>query len=184
MQLRKTKLLLFVSGLIALLAWTENVQVISLSSKDLKIVPKGFLYEDQVFSGVIYDFHSTGMLSALTFVVRSQKHGPEIQWYSSGQKFIQRQFYFGEQAGVHYSWYENGSVQSIKRFSNGLPDGDFFDWHPNGQVSQFIRYQQGQEISAKSWSSRGKPFYNYVWSEGSRLGLEGDSFCSPTKLTN
>lgn len=184
MQLRKNKLLLLACVLLAVLAWTENIQVISLSSKDLKVVPKGFLYKNKVFSGLIYDFHSTGMLSALGFAIRGQKHGPEIQWYPSGQRFIQRNFYLGEPAGTHYSWYENGAAQSVKEFSNGVPNGEFFDWHHNGQLSQFIKYQQGQEISAKSWTSRGKPFYNYVWSNGQRKGLEGDSFCSPTKLTN
>ena len=164
--------------------WLQNVQIISLSSKDLKRVPKGFLFKDQVFTGLIYDFHSNRKLSDLAFVLRSKKHGYELQWYDSGQRFIERHFWLGDQSGTHYAWFENGNVRSIKKFKDGVADGDFFDWHPNGQLAQFIHYERGIEISAKSWTARGKPFYNYVWFEGSRLGFEGDTFCSPRKLTN
>jgi len=171
------KILPIVTALVLSL-WWGNVRCVNLNSKKLSVIPYGFQYDQEPFTGIVYSWEGDH-LASLVFVLNGLRHGPDIQWYANGQRFIERHYDFGVESGQHKAWYENGNVRSLKSFENGMAHGEFFEWHSNGQASQFIVYDHGKEVAAKSWTAGGKPFYNYVWLNGSRIGLEGDRFCLP-----
>lgn len=158
-----------------------SIRFVPENSPDLKMIPFGYSYKGGQFTGAIFSF-SDWKLSRLTLIWSGLRHGPDIQWYPNGQRFIERHYRYGKEFGTHKAWYENGRVKSLKVFKAGVPDGEFFDWHPNGQVAQFVVFKAGREVAAKSWTSGGKPFFNYVWSDQKTIGLQGDSFCSPPRI--
>jgi antitoxin component YwqK of YwqJK toxin-antitoxin module len=168
-------LVLVVSGL---LIQVFNVRIIGRLSADLKLSPGGFTYKDSPFTGIVYEATSAMTLKSIAFLWKGLLHGPEIHWHAGGQRWIQRQYSMGKEHGVQKSWFPTGKVMSIKQYDQGIRNGDFIDWHPNGQLEQFIRYNNGIEVAAKSWTSKGKPFYNYTWRNGERIGLQGDRYCS------
>ncbi len=178
MQLRIFKLLAVTILVTAGIIWFGNVRLVKSGAKDLTVVPMGFQFNQKPLTGAVYIWEA-GRLSSLILVWNGLRHGPDIQWYANGQRFVERHYRHGMEWGIHKAWYEDGSVRSLKSFEGGQAHGEFFEWHSNGQPSQFIVYDHGKEIAAKSWSAGGKPFYNYVWRNGSRIGLEGDRFCLP-----
>jgi antitoxin component YwqK of YwqJK toxin-antitoxin module len=157
------------------------IRLVPIHSAGLALAPYGYSYVGKPFTGVVYERGSGYHLLMFTTVYKGLRHGPDIQWYASGNRFIERHYYYGRATGVHKAWFENGRIRSFKTYRNGEPDGEFYEWHSNGQLAQFILYRQGKEVAAKSWTAGGKPFYNYVWNEGRPVGLQGDAFCSPRK---
>lgn len=178
MQLKTPAKIFAICSLLSAIVWFTNIRVVDVDSKSLSVVPNGFHFLQEPFSGAVYSWQGNH-LSSLVFVVNGLRHGPDLQWYANGQRFIERHYEFGNESGLHKAWYEDGQVRSLKSFKNGLAHGEFFEWHSNGQPSQLIVYENGKEVAAKSWTAGGKPFYNYVWYNGSRIGLEGDRFCLP-----
>ena len=160
--------------------WLGNVRLIAADSQELALAHLGFRYNQEPFTGAVYSFANKKLL-ALVFVWKGLRHGPDIQWYENGKRFVERHYRYGIEFGVHKSWHEDGSAKSLRSFEAGAPHGEYFEWHKNGHPSQLIVFNHGKEVVAKSWTSGGKPFYNYVWRDGSRIGLEGDRFCSPLK---
>jgi hypothetical protein len=180
-MLRKA-LAAFALGVILLIGtfWLAPVRFVGAYSSKLSVVPFGFHYDQKPFYGVVYSVYE-GSLSSLIFVWEGLRHGPDLQWYDNAQLFVERHYQHGLESGTHKAWYKDGRVKSLKSFRNGKAHGESFEWYTNGHPSQFILYDQGREVAAKTWTSGGKPFYNYVWNEGKRIGLEGDRFCSPLK---
>lgn len=159
----------------------KDYKVVSLSSSRISMSAFGYLYDQKPFSGLIYQKRAGFGLSRLLSIKEGLRHGFDYQWYDNGQMFIERHYVGGFEDGEHKAWYEDGSVRSYKVFKNGLANGDFFEWHSNGKLAQYIRYKDGTELAAKSWTSGGKPFYNYVWKQEETVGIRGDRFCSPPK---
>lgn len=184
MQLRSARIL--ASVLFTLLTLTgayllRHVHFVPAESSQLSTTAFGYDYRGQPLSGVVYQGHLWKDLSRITVLWEGKRYGPEILWYGNGQRFVERHFNAGLEVGRHLEWFPDGRVRSLKSFENGLPSGEFFEWHPNGQLAQYIKYDNGREIVAKTWTSGGKPFYNYVWKDNRKIGLEGDRFCSPQK---
>ena len=157
------------------------VRLVKEGAKGLTLAAFGYSFGEKQFSGVVYDTHQDSQLARITFLLHGKRHGPELQWYANGQRFIERYYRQGLEVGTHKAWYEDGSVKFLKNFHAGLPHGEFYDWHPNGQLAQFVVFENGKEVAAKSWTAGGKPFYNYVWHGEQTIGLRGDTFCSPLK---
>lgn len=155
------------------------VRVIRDGDRALSLTALGFNYQGQGFTGIVFDTFGGFQLSKLIVIVRGERHGPDLQWFSSGQRFVERHYRNGMESGIHKAWFENGAVRFFKTFKDGVPDGEFFEWHANGQLAQYVLYRNGQEIAAKSWTAGGKPFYNYVYHEARPIGLQGDTFCAP-----
>lgn len=155
--------------------------VINESDPSLKISTKGYEYNGKIFTGVVLQKYSLLQPARVFVLYNGKQHGPDIQWYPNGTRFIERHYRNGQEVGEHKAWFENGSVQFYKKFIDGNADGEFFIWHANGQLAQYILYNKGVELAAKSWTAGGRPFFNYVWSDGKTIGLKGDSFCSPKK---
>lgn len=151
------------------------------SEEGLSPASFGYSFQGAPFSGVIFGYHSTGGLSRLSMVFKGKNHGMDLRWFPNGQRSVERYYRDGLETGTHKTWYEEGKPKSLKTFDSGKAHGEHYEWHPNGQLAQFARFDRGAEVAAKSWTSGGKPFFNYVWKDQARLGLLGDSFCTPAK---
>lgn len=180
MQLIRFFLFLIVAGFGAAYLYWAPVRFVEDGSSSLKLAPDGYTYQGKIFSGFIYKLKGF-QLMRLAFVEHGQRHGPDIQWYGNGQRFIERHYSHGLESGIHRAWFQDGRPMYLKSFETGKPQGEFYEWHANGQLAQFILFSEGKEIAAKSWTAGGKPFYNYVWSGEKPLGMQGDRFCTPTK---
>ncbi len=157
------------------------IRIVNEDSIQLKMSAFGYTYNRKPFTGFVYKINQNFQPKKITFLLNGNRHGPEILWYQSGHKFIERHFKNGLESNSHKAWYENGQIKFFKTFQNGLAEGEFFQWHTNGQLAEWILFKNGIEKAAKSWTFNGKPFYNYIWSDNQRVGLLGDQFCSPRK---
>jgi hypothetical protein len=173
---------IFWAGGISLLALLTQIHFVRSSERQLALAPWGYNYAGRPLTGIVFDTFSKLNLSRLEFIFNGKREGISIQWFENGQRSIERHYAHGLETGVHKAWYEDGSVRSLKTFAEGLPNGEFFEWHSNGTLAQYVVYDHGRELRAKSWTAGGKPFYNYVWRDQARIGLEGDRFCSPKRL--
>jgi hypothetical protein len=179
--------LLLTAGLVLVfgIAFSAGVRAVGLYSPDLQVIPFGYQYQHRPLTGIVYEFYRGHGLAKITVLFRGKRHGPEIHWYDNGQRWIERHYRDGLETGIHRAWYPDGSVKFLKSFSNeGVPHGEFYAWHSNGRLAEYTRFVNGQEIATKSWTGGGKPFYNYIWRNGKRVGLQGDTYCEPRKVVN
>lgn len=128
-------------------------------------------------------FESFLHLRQLAFYWDGKKAGIELHWYSNGQLWTERRYSNGLEDGVTRAWFPSGHVKYLKHFSRGLAHGEFWAWYDNGQVALYALYDHDREVTYKAWTWNGTPFYNYVWKNGEKVGLQGDDFCKPRKLS-
>ena len=177
LQLKLLGLFIF----LGLILWaTQSVHIIRLGNPDLKLAPLGYTFRLKPLSGVVFDSSSWNLLH-LGFSWNGKRIGPEWQWYENGKNFVSSFYREGVEHGAQRAWFPDGKPKYWKNFRDGIAHGEFYEWHANGSLAQFIRYEEGTEVAAKSWTSGGKPFYNYVRSADSQIGIKGDRFCSPSK---
>ena len=54
------------------------------------------------------------------------------------------------------SMYDSGQVRALGRVKDGKPDGLMTGWHENGERSGEVTLENGEEVSAKYWNSKGE----------------------------
>ena len=52
--------------------------------------------------------------------------------------------------------YDSGQVQMLVQVKDGKPDGLVTMWHENGQKQTEETWEDGEELSAKYWNSKGE----------------------------
>lgn len=166
---------------ILVVAIYSPIRFVSENDRALALAPFGYTYQAKPFTGIVYNISRQWRPLRLTFVSDGKLNGADIHWYDNGQRSIERHYAAGMESGEHKAWFQDGAVKFFKTFVAGVPHGEFYEWHSNGQLAQYVLFDHGKELAAKSWTAGGKPFYNYVWDENFRIGLQGDRFCSPRK---
>jgi antitoxin component YwqK of YwqJK toxin-antitoxin module len=137
---------------------------------------------ERLFSGWVYDIYRSPLsIKQLTYYSQGKKNGVERSYYGNRTLASLKNFKDGLLDGQSLAWHTNGNPKFVKNYATGVVEGDYFVWHPNGQLSNFGRYNNGQEITYKSWTSFGKPFYNYVIRDNEKVGLKGGAFCKRPK---
>lgn len=134
-------------------------------------------FKAQPFTGLLYRFHSNYRLALLTTYWNGEPHGWDLSWFANGQRASRRHFQRGVYDGLTESWYESGRIKSHRRYLQGLADGEQWVWGPEGQVIEYNVYDRDREITHKTWTFDGRPFHNYVYQEGEKVGLMGEGFC-------
>lgn len=161
-----------------------HFHIIEKSDKNLKHSSVHYTYKDKTFHGIMYSTHDQWWrLKQIVFFVNGKKQGIQYEWFENGQLARTIEYKNGLQHGNQKSWYASGKEESISIFKNGIIEGESWAWHPNGKIRHFVLYENGQEIAFKSWTGVGKPFYNYVYHGGKKVGFEGGSFCKPKRKT-
>lgn len=152
---------------------------------------KDFVYQagsaqlaGEAFSGMSYAFHENGQLYKIQFFLDGKQVGVEHRWYGSGEKWVESEFKNGKPHGQMRMWYPNGQVKFLKHYNMGKAHGEFWGWHPNGVVSDYHVFDGDRQSIYRSYIADGKPFYNFVYTEEGRQGLQGGSFCKTERLAN
>jgi hypothetical protein len=151
--------------------------IVPASSRDLRVRGVTTFYRSRPLTGVVYAFHGAMRPAMISAFVDGKAHGTEIFWHPNGRREMERRFARGVPHGVHQSWYETGRIKTYRRYVHGLADGEQWAWYEDGQVAEYNRYDRGREITHKTWTFDGKPFHNYVYRDGEKIGIQGEDFC-------
>jgi antitoxin component YwqK of YwqJK toxin-antitoxin module len=90
------------------------------------------LYEGEPFTGELEDTDDNGRIVGLTAYQNGIEHGPQTEWYPTGQKHIEGQC---EQGGAVGEWRE---------------------WHPNGQLAEYSLFNKfGELVHLQRWDESG-----------------------------
>lgn len=151
--------------------------VVREGHSELKTKGLNLLWKGRPFTGLVLGFHANLRPSLLATYVGGQHHGWEFRWHSNGHKSLEKNYRQGLYEGVSQTWHENGRIKTWRNYSEGLADGEQWAWGPDGQVLEYNFYRDDQEIAHKTWTFDGKPYHNYVYQNGEKVGLEGEPFC-------
>lgn len=175
MQL-KYKALALITVLVAVGFFASNF-VVRAGDNGFSISGYQTLLNGKPFSGVLFDLYPNYRPRIVGFYWAGLREGTFYDWYEDGTLWKSQPYDHGQQHGVVKIWYPDGRVKYRAQFDHDLPDGEIWGWHPNGQVSDYNLFRQGKEVTHKSWISDGKPYYNYVYQDGKKLGVRGGDFC-------
>lgn len=163
--------------------WSAGPEVlVSSRARGLKDIGLEIQYAGRPFSGVLYGFYKNRRPKQLTFVWRGRRIGTEYSWHSNGQIAFVAPYREGRRHGVWKQWYADGGVRAYRTYVDGAIDGEYWTWHGNGVVSDYRVFDKGKLLVFKSFISDGKPYYNYVYHQGKRVGLQGGDFCKTKRL--
>lgn len=163
--------------LLTAVGFVASTFMVRATNNGLSISGYQTLYQGQPFSGVLFDFYENHQVRLVTFFWKGLREGIAYDWYDNGVMLRSQAYLHGQQHGITRMWYPNGQSKYWGQFDHDLPDGEIWGWHPNGRVSDYNLFRQGKEITHKSWISDGKPYYNYVYQDGKKLGIRGGEFC-------
>jgi hypothetical protein len=164
-----------------LIFYASSIFVVKDGHPDLKTVGLERHWQGRPFTGVIVGWHGTFRPSLLACYFKGQHHGPEIFWFANGLREREVHYRHGLYEGVSQSWYDNGRIKTWRFYRAGLADGEQWTWGPEGQVLEYNLYRSDQEITHKTWTFDGKPFHNYVYQAGEKVGILGEPFCKRRK---
>jgi len=139
------------------------------------------LWKEEPFTGLIFRLHPNYRPEFLATYYSGARHGWEISWFVDGTKSRQRAYQGGLYHGVSQTWHANGRISTWRTYDHGLADGEQWAWGRDGQVLEYNRYQKDQELVHRTWTFDGKPFHNYVFQNGDKVGVQGEQFCKRIK---
>lgn len=165
------------------LAWAADPgsrKQVGLPQSDVRLsLVNGILhYNDELFTGYIYELgpatdtlYKAGYRHGLT-------HGAERRWFSKGRLAEERFFAYGIKTGTHLAWWENGNTRFEYQFKEGEHHGSAKEWFPNGKLLRFFHYNRGYEEGRQQmWWEDGRVRANYFVKDGQRFGLLGQKLC-------
>ncbi|WP_141731018.1 toxin-antitoxin system YwqK family antitoxin [Oligoflexus tunisiensis] len=164
-----------------LVLWGLSCFVVREGHPDLTAVGLERHWQGKPWTGVVIGFHDNLQPALLATYRHGQQHGWLITWYPNGQREREQGFRQGLYHGVSQSWHETGRIRTWRFYVNGLADGEQWAWGPEGQVLEYNLYRLDQELAHKTWTFDGKPFHNYVYQNGEKVGIMGEPFCKRKK---
>lgn len=164
-----------------LLLWGISRFVVREGNPDLTSAGVEHLWQGLPWTGAVIGFHQNYRPKVLATYLRGQQHGPSFFWYANGRRESEQYYRHGRYHGVAQSWYESGRIKTWRTYADGLAEGEQWAWGEDGQVVEYNLFQQDQEITHKTWTFDGKPFHNYVYQNGEKVGIMGEPFCKRKK---
>lgn len=157
--------------------------IVDFGHPNFRYMPQYAKYNSEPYTGISYKFYGqTWKLYKIQFFWQGKQELTEHRWFRNGKKWQEIHYQQGKRHGFHKSWYSSGKVQFIKHFQHDMASGEFWGWHSNGVVSDFHYFIHGKQVVYKSFISDGKPFYNYVYRDEKRVGMQGGNYCKVKKL--
>lgn len=169
--------------------WSSAVVGLMLAAVSLFLRPISFLdpaleargieyvYRGSTFTGFLFERFPSGALHRLTYVWQGKRIYKEIHWYANGQRWAERDYRRGIPHGEFKQWYENGRPKSIAYYKDGLAEGEMWVWDKHGGVNEFRLSKAGEEVAYKAFTFDQKTYYNYVYRDGERVGVQAGEFC-------
>ncbi|HYX33873.1 MAG TPA: hypothetical protein VE954_12225 [Oligoflexus sp.] len=164
-----------------LLVWGASCFVVRDGHPDLTSVNLQRQWKGQPWTGLVVSFHDNFRPALLSTYLQGQRHGVELSWYHNGHREREQHYRHGRYHGLAQTWYENSRIKTWRSYHEGLAHGEQWTWGPEGQVLEYNLYQMDQEITHKTWTFDGKPFHNYVYQNGEKVGIMGEPFCKRKK---
>lgn len=159
--------------------------VVEFGSVGFRYIPWDTTVDKKPFSGITYKFHANSWhLYKIQFFWEGRQEMTEHRWFANSIKWQELEFKNGLRHGVHKGWYNTGKVQFYKTYVDDKVHGEFWGWHPNGEVSDYHVFHHGEQIVYKSFIGDGKPYFNYVYRNGKRVGLQGGDYCKSKQVAN
>jgi antitoxin component YwqK of YwqJK toxin-antitoxin module len=167
---------LFTAGL----QWMPSLFV-SFNDPSLSTVGTELILNGKKFTGIAYELYRDKNIYRLAPVYSGQRFYKEVHWHPNGTRWVERDFKHGLPHGKFRIWYPNGKIQSITNFVNGLAHGESWSWHQNGRVTEYRLSNHGNEVAYKAFTFDGKTFYNYIYQNGERIGVQAGEFCKSAR---
>lgn len=166
------------------LGYFVNFHVVEFGAPGFRYIPWKTTINGKPFSGVTYKFHEQSWnIYKIQFFWQGRQELTEYRWFSDGVKWQEMSFVRGLREGPTKNWYPTGKVQTFKNYSGDKLNGEVWGWHPNGEVSDYHVFQMGEQIVYKSFISDGKPYFNYVYRNGERVGMQGGDYCKTQRVS-
>ena len=74
-------------------------------------------YNGQPFTGELEDTDAEGRVIGLTSYAGGIEHGPQAEWYPTGEKYIEGQCEQGSAVGEWREWHRNGKLAEHSLFN-------------------------------------------------------------------
>jgi hypothetical protein len=103
------------------------------------------------------------------------KHGPSIEWYTSGQKKEAGSYLSNQRFGEWTSWYESGIIARQGHYKNDSEDGRWIEFHPSGlQSAEGARVNGRESGEWVYWADGDNTRTEGAWSNGQQDGVWTD----------
>lgn len=182
MQLiKRYRLILFSVGFVLLGAIAVPQIIVDEADQNFRKVAGTLQRFHFPFTGIVYSTYSDASLRRFATYWMGNKFGEELYWHPNGNRWIERHYSNGVPDGFQYSWYPNSAPNYRKEYDHGTPVGELWSWFETGNIASYVRYENGKSVTYKTWTFDGKPYYNYVWQDGQRVGIVGGDFCKKRK---
>ena len=158
--------------------------VVQSTDTSLHLVNGVWYYHQQLFSGTIETYFSSGQLQSRQSFYDGKEDGWLSTYYPDGSKDTRRYYHHGEKDSINQGWWPNGNPQFEYHFKNGVYEGDFKEWYASGKPLKHIIYHNGKEQSGKGWRENGKPYMSFVMRDGRLYGLINPNLCYSLKKEN
>lgn len=181
-MIKKTLFVVFFT--VVAFAYVGHQHTLEFGASGFNYIPWETTYNNKPFTGITYKFHPDSWdIYKLQFFWRGKQELTEHRWFKNGVKWQEFEFKNGLRDGVYKSWYKTGKVQTYKTYVKDQVHGEIWGWHPNGEVSDYHVFAHGEQIVYKSFISDGKPYFNYVYRNGKRVGMQGGDYCKVKKVS-
>lgn len=166
---------------VALFVSLASQYVVGAKHPDLRASGSLLTLQDEPFTGVLVGFHRPWRPALIASYRDGKRHGREFSWHENGVLASDRSYRAGVYNGRSETWYPNGRIKTYREYNEGLAEGEQWSWGEDGQVLEFNLYKNDLEIAHKTWTFDGKPYHNYVYQNGEKVGILGEPFCKRRK---
>ena len=136
-------------------------------------------YRNGKLHGIIKEFYETGELKSeqdykmgriigkrnfrrngdLEYELRydgTRKLETQIEYYTTGERFRQRELVNGKREGLELEFYRDGNKKAERNYINGKKEGSAIGYHINGRVQGDWVFENGEPVFATIFYSTGE----------------------------
>lgn len=164
-----------------LLLGRQSVWEVDFQDAHLRLEGFRVVFEGRPFTGMIVERYPDGSLSRWALALNGRRYYKELQWYPDGLRQSELPFVAGVPHGAAKTWHRTGEPQSLKSYVDGMEHGEAWSWNPRGDLIEYRVTDHGREVAYKAFTFDRKVYYNYVYRDGERVGVQAGQFCKTKK---
>lgn len=149
----------------------------------LTVANRIYMYNNAVFSGIVKENYSTGVVKRYISVYKGMMYGSSFSYYEDGKVWEIRNYRNNLSTGKHYGyWPESGHPKFEYNYYDDKMEGLQKKWYPSGKPFLFLNYAGDHEEGLQQgWRENGKLYLNYEARDGFRYGLQKTALCYTLK---
>jgi antitoxin component YwqK of YwqJK toxin-antitoxin module len=154
-------------------------QYILNSSSNVSINQDTLFYENEKYSGFVYDFYpNTNDTLFVAEYINGLNDGVLKRFYVDKKIMEIRIFFKGKKNGKQIAYWQNGNKRFEFLAKNDIYEGELKEWNVENKLIHLAHFKNGQEEGIqKLWYDNGKIRANYFIRKGKRYGLLGTKNC-------